>query len=77
MTETSDLLELAGLIESGEARRIRESAGITTESIGADLGVSAATVARWETSAIGPSRRHALAWLKLLRSIGRAAGRTG
>jgi DNA-binding transcriptional regulator YiaG len=69
MTETSDLLDLAGLIRTGDARKIRESAGITTETIAADLDVSAATVARWETGAISPSRRHAIAWLTLLRQI--------
>lgn len=73
MTETSDLLDLAGLIRSGDARKIRESAGITTETIAADLGVSAATVARWETGKIPPSRRHAIAWLALLRKIGNAS----
>jgi DNA-binding transcriptional regulator YiaG len=73
MTETSDLLDLAGLIRSGDTRKIRESAGITAETIAADLGVSAATVARWETGAFPPSRRHALAWLVLLRQIGEAS----
>jgi len=69
MTETSDLLDLAGLIRSGDTRKIRESAGLTSASLAADLGVSAATVVRWETGAHPPSRTHAIAWLALLRQI--------
>jgi DNA-binding transcriptional regulator YiaG len=69
MTETTDLLELAGYIHSGRARRIRKTAGLSTESLARDLGVTAATVARWETGAVQPPRVHALAWLRLLRRI--------
>lgn len=73
MTETSDLLDLAGLIRSGDARRIREDAGITAGTIAADLGVSAATVSRWETGTHPPTREHAIAWLRVLRQIGAAS----
>lgn len=69
MSETADLLELSRYIRSGRARSLRKDAGLTTESLARDLGVTAATVARWETGAVAPPRTHALAWLKLLRSI--------
>jgi DNA-binding transcriptional regulator YiaG len=69
MSETSDLIELSRYIRTGRARSIRESAGIAAESIAADLGVSAATVRRWETGDVTPARTHALGWLKLLRAI--------
>ena len=69
MTETSDLLELAGYVHSGRARQVRKTAGLTTASLARDRGVTAATVARWETGAVQPPRVHALAWLKLLRRI--------
>ena len=69
MTETGDLLELAGLIRTGEARRIRETACLTAQTVAADLHVSPPTIGRWERGDIAPSRDHALAWLRLLRRI--------
>jgi len=69
MSETEALLELSRYIRTGRARKVRKAAGLSTESLARDLGVTAATVARWETGAVTPPRAHALAWLKLLRLI--------
>lgn len=69
MSETQDLIELGRLASSGEARRIRTKAGLTARSLAVDLGVTPATINRWETGAVKPSRGNAVAWLELLRGI--------
>jgi DNA-binding transcriptional regulator YiaG len=69
MNETSALIELGELIRTGNARRIRTTAGIPVEALAADLGVSGATVRRWEAGDVQPGRRNAFAWLRLLRQI--------
>jgi DNA-binding transcriptional regulator YiaG len=69
MSETADLLRLAGWVKAGQARAIRKDAGLTAGSVATDLGVSASTVAKWETGKVTPPRARALAWLRLLREI--------
>lgn len=69
MSETLDLVELDRLARSGDARRIRRTARVPVRTLAADLGVTPATVNRWETGKIAPSRANAVAWLRLLRDI--------
>ena len=45
------------LARSGEARRLREEAGLSIRELAAFLGVDPSSVSRWETGEAVPSRR--------------------
>jgi DNA-binding XRE family transcriptional regulator len=53
-------------LKSGEARRQRESAGVSAAEIAAVAGVSRQSVGGWETGKSVPSAVHALAYGKAL-----------
>lgn len=54
------------MLASGEARRQREAAGISQTETSEVVGVTAATVCRWESGERVPSAAHALAYAGLL-----------
>lgn len=63
------------LPEPNERRRIREQVGLTQDEIANQLGVSRATVARWEAGTRRPRRQHVTAYAGLLRQLSRVAKR--
>ncbi len=57
------------MARSGEARRVREQAGLSLREAAAELGVDHSTLGRWETGRVAPRRDHALAWAQLLDAL--------
>jgi transcriptional regulator with XRE-family HTH domain len=51
------------------ARMIRETAGISRQRLGAELGVTRMTVARWENGQRRPRGQHLLAYAQLLNEL--------
>jgi DNA-binding transcriptional regulator YiaG len=68
----SDLLELAELLDSGAARRLRVAAGIPLRAVAADCGADAVSVLRWERGERRPRGDRAKAYLRSLREMARA-----
>lgn len=62
-------LALRASIESGEARRIRERAGLSAVTIARHLDVSPAAVTRWEQGARYPRGANAVKYARLLRRL--------
>jgi transcriptional regulator with XRE-family HTH domain len=58
---------------SGEARRLRIAAKLTQREVGSACGVSATTVAMWETGQRVPSGVPALEYGRALRQLSRLA----
>jgi hypothetical protein len=62
--------EVRGLVESGEAVRRRERAGLSLIAAGeACGGVHASSVQRWETGQIPPRGRNLRAYVAFLRKL--------
>lgn len=57
---------------SGEAKQIREDAGLALSAVAGSVGVTRATVYGWETGRRRPTGPPALAYAKLLRSLQKA-----
>lgn len=68
---TSCPTALTALVESGEAIRLRKSAGITQATLSTALRVSPAAVCRYEHGQRLPSPAPAAAWLRILRGLAR------
>ena len=51
------------------ARMIREAAEISQQRLGAEVGVTRMTVARWENGSRRPRGAHLLAYSRLLREL--------
>jgi len=56
-----------------EGRRIRTAAGLTIYDLAADLGVSPATVSRWESGLRVPRSEAALRYADLLAELAKVA----
>lgn len=72
----SDVILLSGMRDScrsGAAKITRERAGVTQREIAAACGVSAQTIALWETGQRTPSGPPALEYGKLLRQLAKRA----
>jgi DNA-binding transcriptional regulator YiaG len=73
----SDLTAIARIraeLRSGDARRVRQAAGVSAAEVARIIRVSRATVSDWESGHKTPTGEHALAYGKLLRQLtGRAA----
>lgn len=72
-TTTIELAEARRLARSGEARAIREKAGVSQAEVAAALGVHETTVARWEKGVRSPRGPVAQRYGRLIRSL-RALG---
>lgn len=64
-----DLLTVIQLLRSGEARRIRESAGLSQGELAAWVGVDKVTLWRWENGEKRPRANSALRYLTVLNEI--------
>ena len=71
MTKLDDIAKARAMCRSGEARRIREVAGVSLAEVGAEVGTTAPTVQRWETGQRVPRGEAALRYGRLLRSLRR------
>lgn len=79
------LIDLAAAVETArpldrlptpdEARAIRTSAGVNLAVAGAVMGVSGATVARWETGANVPRLTAAMKYRRLLSVLSGGGGK--
>ncbi len=61
-----ELAEVRQLARSGKARRVRADSHLSESEIAAAIGVSIATISRWETAQRRPTGRAALAYRRLL-----------
>lgn len=57
------------LARTGEARRRRQAAALTTSEVADALGVTRAMVSFWELGRSVPRPQTALAWLRLLDAL--------
>jgi transcriptional regulator with XRE-family HTH domain len=57
------------LARNGNARVIREGAGLSASEIARELGVSPAAVSRWERGERTPRGKSAEAWAAVLRRL--------
>lgn len=72
----SNLVEVAkvrALLRSGAARSIRVAAGISQSELALELGVSGATICRWERGNRMPRAEVALRYGALLHELMRAS----
>jgi transcriptional regulator with XRE-family HTH domain len=67
--QVRDLARIRRMQVSGEARRLRERAGISLRTMARAVGVRASTLIRWEASRVRPREDTALAWLAALDQI--------
>jgi transcriptional regulator with XRE-family HTH domain len=70
--ETPDivlLVEARDAAASGRATRLRLTAGLSQAELAAAIGVSAATVSRWESGDRRPHGATAVAYARLLRQL--------
>jgi DNA-binding transcriptional regulator YiaG len=68
-----DIAELAAarfMSTSGEGKRIRLAARLSLSELAAAVGVTKASVCRWESGDMIPRGAHAAAYLAALRRIG-------
>ncbi len=57
------------LAKSGTARALRESTGFSASEVARELGVSPATVCRWERGLRVPGERDAERWALILKRM--------
>lgn len=65
----SELLALRTSLEKGEARQIRERAGLSAVALARQLDVSPATVTRWEQGVRYPRGSNARRYARILRRL--------
>jgi DNA-binding transcriptional regulator YiaG len=75
------MLTIRRLQDTGQARRIREQAGVSVALLARSIGVQEATIWRWETGRSRPREDAALRWLEALQRMAGGAddepGRSG
>jgi transcriptional regulator with XRE-family HTH domain len=72
MREILQLAEVRRLARTGEARRVRQAAGLTETEVAAVVGVSMPTISRWESGQRRPrGGAPALAYAELLAELAR------
>jgi DNA-binding transcriptional regulator YiaG len=69
MDRLEGMLTIRRLQDTGQARRIREQAGVSVALLARALGVQEATVWRWETGRSRPREDAALRWLAALETM--------
>jgi transcriptional regulator with XRE-family HTH domain len=70
------VLQTRRLLASGEARRIRELAGLSLSDVAADIGVTGSAVYRWERGERVPRGRAAADYAVLLLAMRELVDRT-
>lgn len=63
------LADMRDLAKSGEARRLRISAGLSLGEVARELRVAVPTVLRWETGERKPRGKAALRYAQLLEQL--------
>lgn len=71
-TIAEELHELRRLTGSGEARKIREAAGLSQADIARSVDADPSTIARWENGTRVPRGAAAIAYGRLLLRLGKA-----
>ncbi|MFD5508293.1 helix-turn-helix domain-containing protein [Streptomyces sp. NPDC127051] len=66
---TDRVLEVCEWIETGRARSLRESAGLTQREVAQSCEVSQGAVLRWERAERRPRGRNALAYHQVLSKL--------
>ncbi|HET6815294.1 MAG TPA: helix-turn-helix transcriptional regulator [Actinomycetota bacterium] len=74
MDRLEAMLTIRRLQDTGQARRIRERAGVSVALLARAIGVQEATVWRWETGRSRPREDAALRWLAALETMAGDAG---
>lgn len=69
MSEIMLLVEAHKKARSGDAKKIRQQAGLTMAQVAAVVGVGESTVSRWEGGSRKPRGEHALKWAALLNEL--------
>lgn len=65
-TTTDQLLELHDMLKTGEARRVRERAGLSAAALARDLQVTPGAVNKWELGLRLPRGVNATRYARLL-----------
>jgi transcriptional regulator with XRE-family HTH domain len=65
----SDLARIRRMQQTGEAKQLREQAGISLRTMARAVGVRASTLIRWEAGQVRPREPTALAWLGVLDQL--------
>jgi transcriptional regulator with XRE-family HTH domain len=65
----SDLARIRRIQQTGEAKQLREQAGVSLRTMARAVGVRASTLIRWEAGRVRPREGTALAWLAALDRI--------
>lgn len=73
----AELAETRTLVRSGAARPIRLNAGLSLGEVAKSIGVSPATILRWETGERVPHGEAAVAYGRLLYALTRPRRRPG
>jgi DNA-binding transcriptional regulator YiaG len=73
MSEIMLLVEAHKKARSGDAKKIRQKAGLTMAQVAAVIGVGESTVSRWEGGSRKPRGEHALKWAALLNELEQSA----
>lgn len=76
-TTAPSLALVRRLLASGEARRVREAAGLSRADIARDLGVDESTVQRWEVGVRSPRAEVALRYAAVLGDLLSIVGEQG
>ena len=71
MSDTTDLIRVRRMVETGAARAIRLAAGLSLAEIARAADVTRATVWRWEAGERRPHGPAASRYLRVLEEIGR------
>ena len=74
-TKALALAEARAYARNGHGRDVRVAVGLSLADVAGAVGVSAATVYRWETGKYRPAGTAALAWVRLIDAL--AARRSG
>lgn len=73
-TTAVDLARIERMRTSGEAERIRVTAGVSARQVAKSLRVAPITVLRWENGLSRPRPEAALVWLRVLDQIAAVSG---
>ncbi len=68
-TKALALAEARSYARNGYGRDVRIAVGLSLADVAGAIGVSAATVYRWETGKYRPAGTAALAWVKLVDAL--------